>query len=77
MLIWPAWAGSQLHHQTITNLEKLAISLEGYVAEYFSESVEVTEDDLSKKLLGYKCVLNSKATEESLVSKLDCRNKNY
>ncbi|XP_074282462.1 aluminum-activated malate transporter 10-like [Silene latifolia] len=70
MLIWPAWAGSQLHHQTISNLEKLAVSLEGYVAEYFSseETDDVAEDDLNKKLLGYKCILNSKATEETMAN---------
>ncbi|KAK9713589.1 hypothetical protein RND81_06G037700 [Saponaria officinalis] len=70
MLIWPAWAGTQLHLQTISNLEKLGISLEGYVAEYFSslETADVSEDDLTKRLLGYKCVLNSKAAEEIMVN---------
>lgn len=29
MLFWPVWAGDKLHNQTISNLEKLAISLEG------------------------------------------------
>ncbi|KAL9245429.1 hypothetical protein vseg_019087 [Gypsophila vaccaria] len=70
MLVWPAWAGTQLHKQTITNLEKLAISLEGYVAEYFDslETEDISEDDLTKKLLGYKCVLNTKAAEETMVN---------
>ncbi|XP_074265038.1 aluminum-activated malate transporter 10-like [Silene latifolia] len=72
MLISPAWAGSQLHNQTITNIEKLANSLEGYVAEYFSSEDSngnvVPEDGLNKKLLGYKCVLNSKASEEVMAN---------
>ena len=29
MLFWPVWAGDQLHCQTISNLQKLASSLEG------------------------------------------------
>ncbi|KAJ8444690.1 hypothetical protein Cgig2_030364 [Carnegiea gigantea] len=70
MLFWPVWAGDQLHHQTISNLEKLANSLEGYVAEYFSngETPNISEEDLKKKILGYKCVLNSKASEESMAN---------
>ncbi|KAK9743193.1 hypothetical protein RND81_03G223400 [Saponaria officinalis] len=70
MLISPTWAGSQLHNQTVNNLDKLANSLEGYVAEYFisEESAVIPENDLNKKLLGYKCVLNSKATEEALAN---------
>ncbi|KAL9234566.1 hypothetical protein vseg_009424 [Gypsophila vaccaria] len=70
MLISPTWAGTQLHNQTISNLEKLANSLEGNVAEYFisEESTVIPENDLNKKLLGYKCVLNSKAAEEVMVN---------
>lgn len=70
MMFWPVWAGDQLHNQTIGNLEKLANSLEGYVAEYFSneKSANISEEDLNKKLQGYKCVLNSKATEDSMAN---------
>ncbi|KAJ8440626.1 hypothetical protein Cgig2_031043 [Carnegiea gigantea] len=41
-----------------------------YVAEYFSngEIPNIGDEDLAKKLQGYKCVLNSKATEESMVN---------
>lgn len=35
--------------------------ISGYVAEYFNP------DDSNKNLLAYKCVLNSKASEESMV----------
>ncbi|KAL2893302.1 Aluminum-activated malate transporter 2 [Bienertia sinuspersici] len=35
MLCWPVWAGDQLHKQTISNLEKLAISLEAHGHFYF------------------------------------------
>ncbi|XP_021748321.1 aluminum-activated malate transporter 10-like [Chenopodium quinoa] len=71
MLLWPVWAGDQLHNQTISNLEKLANSLEGYIAEYFSnneETAKIPKDDETKKLQGYKCVLNSKASEDSMVN---------
>ncbi|KMT20265.1 hypothetical protein BVRB_1g002690 [Beta vulgaris subsp. vulgaris] len=70
MLFWPVWAGDKLHNQTISNLEKLAISLEGYIAEYFSteEAAQIPQEVLNKKLQGYKCVLNSKTTEESMAN---------
>ncbi|KNA11648.1 hypothetical protein SOVF_132820 [Spinacia oleracea] len=70
MLLWPVWAGDQLHNQTISNLEKLAFSLEGYITEYFSieETTKMPEENLNKKLQGYKCVLNSKATEDSMAN---------
>ncbi|CAI8603194.1 unnamed protein product [Vicia faba] len=45
---------------------KLANSLQGCVAQYF-EAQTATEES-NKKIMGYKCVLNSKATEESLAN---------
>ncbi|CAO2835437.1 unnamed protein product [Amaranthus hypochondriacus] len=70
MLCWPVWAGDHLHNQTINNLDKLANSLEGHVADYFNneENHKISEEELKKKLQGYKCVLNSKATEESMAN---------
>ncbi|GKU87902.1 hypothetical protein SLEP1_g2229 [Rubroshorea leprosula] len=47
----------------------ISVFLFGCVAEYFKENGKIKEDDEdhSKKIQGYKCVLNSKASEESLV----------
>lgn len=33
------------------------------------EKLSISEEDLNKKIQGYKCVLNSKAAEESMVKK--------
>ncbi|TKY47931.1 Aluminum-activated malate transporter 10 [Spatholobus suberectus] len=71
MTILPIWAGQELHVLTTGNLDKLALSLHGCVAQYFSSSEAPeaeyhTESD--KKLLGYKCVLSSKATEDSMAN---------
>ncbi|XWS32016.1 hypothetical protein CRYUN_Cryun23aG0124700 [Craigia yunnanensis] len=42
----------------------------GCVTEYFIDNGKLTssEEDLNKKIQGYKCVLNSKATEESMAN---------
>ena len=59
----------------MTNLSTLVLYLAGFsylghVADYFNnqENDKISEEELKKKLQGYKCVLNSKATEESMVS---------
>ncbi|KAK4476324.1 hypothetical protein RD792_015469, partial [Penstemon davidsonii] len=67
MLFCPVWAGSQLHNLIKNNMEKLADSLDGCVADYFKNDTEKAQDS-NKVMLGYKCVLNSKATEESLAN---------
>lgn len=43
--------------------------ISGSVAEYFNRSGGLTdcEGEAQKVFLGYKCVLNTKATEESMV----------
>ncbi|XP_059645383.1 aluminum-activated malate transporter 10-like [Cornus florida] len=68
MLIRPIWAGEELYLLIICNMDKLANSLDGCVAEYFSDSEGTTnsKEGCDKKLQGYKCVLNSKATEDSM-----------
>ncbi|XP_030548116.1 aluminum-activated malate transporter 10-like [Rhodamnia argentea] len=70
MLVSPVWAGDELHRLIHRNMEKLAESLEGCVAEYFedNQSGNPSEEDNSKKAQAYKCVLNSKATEESMAN---------
>ncbi|KAI3967862.1 hypothetical protein MKW92_016121 [Papaver armeniacum] len=71
MLICPVWAGKDLHDLIIRNMEKLADSLDGGIAEYFTDNSnkdDEDEKDCRKKLQGYKCILNSKATEDSLAN---------
>ncbi|GMH22533.1 hypothetical protein Nepgr_024376 [Nepenthes gracilis] len=69
MLFCPVWAGYQLHQQTIRNLENLANSLKGHVAKYFTnEEASTIHGEINKKIQGYKCVLNSKQSEESMVN---------
>ncbi|KAA0039765.1 aluminum-activated malate transporter 10 [Cucumis melo var. makuwa] len=72
MLFCPIWAGSQLQSLTARNLDKLALSLDGCVCEYFEnddDTGEMKNEDQknnNSKVEGYKCVLNSKASEESM-----------
>lgn len=71
MLICPIWAGQELHTLITLNMDKLANSLDGSVREYFKDSSgsHVDSDkECNKKLQGYKCVLSSKATEESMAN---------
>ncbi|GFP88197.1 aluminum-activated malate transporter 10 [Phtheirospermum japonicum] len=76
MLFCPVWAGNELHNLIKTNIEKLSDSLDGCVADYFRDDVKANNtksgEASSKMSHGYKCVLNSKATEESLVCSLLC-----
>ncbi|KAF8395467.1 hypothetical protein HHK36_019413 [Tetracentron sinense] len=69
--IYPVWSGEELHNLVALNMEKLASFLEGLDGEYFKiiedgQSVVVSMDDKSF-LEGYKSVLDSKTSEESLV----------
>ncbi|KAL2325248.1 hypothetical protein Fmac_024306 [Flemingia macrophylla] len=71
VIVCPVWAGQELYVLVTGNLDKLANSLQCCVAQYFSGSEtpeSETDDECSKKLLGYKCVLSSKATEESMAN---------
>ncbi|KAL3737524.1 hypothetical protein ACJRO7_019120 [Eucalyptus globulus] len=70
MCISPIWAGDELHRLIHRNMEKLAESLEASVANYFkdNQSGYPSQEDNSKKTQAYKCVLNSKATEESMAN---------
>ncbi|KAF9687943.1 hypothetical protein SADUNF_Sadunf02G0145700 [Salix dunnii] len=63
MLFYPIWAGKELNNLIHRNLEKLADALDGCIAIYFTES---GAEDSWKKIGGYKCVLNSKAAEDSM-----------
>ncbi|KAG5253524.1 aluminum-activated malate transporter [Salix suchowensis] len=68
ILVLPVWAGHDLHNLIALNIEKLGNSLEGFSDEYFKrKGGEACKDD--KEILeGYKCVLNSKKSEESLAN---------
>lgn len=67
LLIYPIWAGDDLHKLIIRNLEGLAVSLEGCVTEYFKESSD-RDSDQNKVSTGYTRVLHSKAREEALAN---------
>ncbi|XVF69257.1 hypothetical protein PTKIN_Ptkin11bG0066600 [Pterospermum kingtungense] len=68
ILVFPVWAGQDLHNLIASNMEKLGSFLEGFGEEYF----KLTEDGDSKEdksfLQGYKSVLNSKNNEDSLAN---------
>ncbi|XP_071728952.1 aluminum-activated malate transporter 8 [Rutidosis leptorrhynchoides] len=64
MCVCPVWAGEDLHKLIVTNLEKLAIFLEGFGSEYY----KISQSSDKSFLESYKSVLNSKATEESLAN---------
>ncbi|XWS61556.1 hypothetical protein CRYUN_Cryun07bG0135400 [Craigia yunnanensis] len=70
MLVCPIWSGQELHSLIVRNMDKLVDSLDGCVTQYFNHSGECTNsnEEADKKLQGYKCVLSSKATEESMAS---------
>ncbi|KAK9049894.1 hypothetical protein SSX86_031136 [Deinandra increscens subsp. villosa] len=64
ILVFPVWAGLELHLLIPRNMEKIAQSLDCCVADYFGHDNEESK----KNLQGYKCVLNSKASEESMAN---------
>ncbi|CAN7116775.1 unnamed protein product [Brassica rapa subsp. narinosa] len=68
----PIWVGTQLHRLVQRNFVKLADSLDGCVEEYFKKkdisTNENQDEETNMKLQGFKCVLNSKGTEESMAN---------
>ncbi|KAK2995625.1 hypothetical protein RJ640_015462 [Escallonia rubra] len=72
IFLCPVWAGEELHNLIALNLEKLATFLEGFGGEYFANSEDGKSAALSKDdqscLVGYRSILNTKATEESLAN---------
>ncbi|XP_040988381.1 aluminum-activated malate transporter 10-like [Juglans microcarpa x Juglans regia] len=74
MLVCPIWAGQELYTLITRNMDKLSDSLGACVSEYFQDGgcslADGTDYDkeCQKKLQGYKCVLSSKAAEESMAN---------
>ncbi|CAL5042653.1 unnamed protein product [Urochloa decumbens] len=66
-LIFPVWAGQELHDQVARNMDKLAAAVEGCVEDFFSSEAEAGAV-LSERSLGYRAVLNAKASEDSLAN---------
>ncbi|KAL6652211.1 hypothetical protein ACP70R_011136 [Stipagrostis hirtigluma subsp. patula] len=66
VLICPVWAGEELHRLTARNMEKLAAAVEACVEDYFAGGGEAgSKPQPSAAAEGYKCVLNSKASEDA------------
>ncbi|KAL8207869.1 hypothetical protein R6Q57_007281 [Mikania cordata] len=65
MIVFPVWAGLELHHLVPRNMDKLAKSLDCCVADYFGHD---DDKEFNKTLQDYQCVLNSKASEESMAN---------
>lgn len=70
LLVYPIWAGEDLHQSIVKKIEGLSITIEGCVVEYFKgsralEADEIPEDAFCK---GYRDVLDSKTSEESLAT---------
>ncbi|KAL5068488.1 hypothetical protein RYX36_019375 [Vicia faba] len=66
LIIRPVWAGLDLYVLVIGNLNKLADSFQGCVAQYFEE--QTSDEESNKKMMAYKSVLNSKVTEETMAN---------
>ncbi|KAK8545030.1 hypothetical protein V6N13_066343 [Hibiscus sabdariffa] len=68
ILVFPVWAGEELHNSIASNMDKLASFLQGFGHVYF----EMDQDGVSKQdksfLQGYKTVLNSKNNEDNLAN---------
>ncbi|XP_037489357.1 aluminum-activated malate transporter 10-like [Triticum dicoccoides] len=65
VLICPVWAGQELHRLTVRNMDKLAGAVEACVGDYFVEQADGKQQPPSAGADGYKCVLNSKASEDA------------
>ncbi|EEF28484.1 conserved hypothetical protein [Ricinus communis] len=72
--ICPVWAGEDLHKLVASNIEKLGNYLEGFGDEYFQCSEDggkgnkVSSNNDKSFLQGYKTVLNSKSSEDSMAN---------
>ncbi|XP_019197443.1 PREDICTED: aluminum-activated malate transporter 14-like [Ipomoea nil] len=67
LLVFPEWAGDELHSSTAAKFDKIASSLQGCLEEYFMVSDE-KESKATADVSGCKAVLHSKSNEESLAN---------
>ncbi|RLN12152.1 hypothetical protein C2845_PM09G13780 [Panicum miliaceum] len=72
-LIFPVWAGKELHDQVARNMDKLAAAVESCVEDFFSEAADGAGTGAARRVLsersqGYRAVLNAKASEDSLAN---------
>ncbi|KNA24066.1 hypothetical protein SOVF_019110 [Spinacia oleracea] len=69
-LIFPVWAGEELHNSIALNMEKLGLFLEGFGAKYLKTTEDETNNSKDgnnkSSFQGYKSVLNSKNVEENM-----------
>ncbi|KAJ6425129.1 hypothetical protein OIU84_025825 [Salix udensis] len=68
IMIFPVWAGEDLHNLIALNIEKLGNFLEGFGDKYFSTTGDEEGNDGNKFSEGYKSSLNSKTSEGSLAN---------
>ncbi|XP_027348231.1 aluminum-activated malate transporter 2 [Abrus precatorius] len=76
IFVCPVWAGEEFHYSIANKLEILGDFLEAFVREYFKiskegESIDNKDGDSEDKksfLEGYKKVLNSKSSDDSLAN---------
>ncbi|KAJ8767741.1 hypothetical protein K2173_020681 [Erythroxylum novogranatense] len=68
IVVFPVWAGEDLHNLIALNTEKLGKFLEGFGDEYFKVEEDGKSEDDKSFLHGYRSVLNSKSAEESLAN---------
>ncbi|KAH1090376.1 hypothetical protein J1N35_017633 [Gossypium stocksii] len=68
IFVCPVWAGEDLHKAIASNLEKLATYLEGFGGVYFQSSDSDGMGTGKSFPQGYKSILNSKSSEESLAN---------
>ncbi|XP_074289596.1 aluminum-activated malate transporter 2-like [Silene latifolia] len=67
LLIWPVWAGTDLHNLTANNIDKLGHFLQEFGGEYFKNPADITSKDSSKAHSGgFKNILDSKNSVDSL-----------
>ncbi|XVE79169.1 hypothetical protein DITRI_Ditri14bG0036300 [Diplodiscus trichospermus] len=66
--ICPVWIGEDLHNSVAANMEKLGNFLEVFGDEYFKVSEASQSDENKSFLRGYRSVLTSKSTEETMAT---------
>lgn len=77
LIIFPVWAGEDLHQMLLANLQCLIASFQGCVHKYFEDGLMISSSDeegVSEETLedpiyqGYRAILDSKVTEETLAN---------